>query len=109
MEMDNRIWTISREERDLALRCMDMILARGASQVRITLSKSMMDLVSVLNGQTDKVTRSGDRAMAFNIFAGGRYGTFSTNRLESAALQDFIGKALDTVKTLAPDEFRKLP
>ena len=109
MEMDNRIWTISREERDLALRCMDMILARGASQVRITLSKSMMDLVSVLNGQTDKVTHSGDRAMAFNIFAGGRYGTFSTNRLESAALQDFIGKALDTVKTLAPDEFRKLP
>lgn len=106
---EEKIWRITAQEMELVQKCMDLSLRKGASQVRITLSKSMMDLFSVLNGTLDKVTHSGDRSISLSIIAAGRYGSFSTNRLDSAVLDDFIAKAIATVKTLAPDEYRKLP
>ena len=103
------IWTISESERELAFRCMDRTLKAGADAVRITLCKSMMDLVSLRDGETDKVTHSGDRSLTFCIFAGGSYGTFSTNRLDEDHLERFIQEAVRTAKMLAPDPLRRLP
>ncbi len=109
MENRKEIWLISPEEAALTHRCLEMSMDKGADHARVNLSKSMQDSCSMLNGEVDKVSHSGDRVLTFNLFADGRYGSFSTNRLDSAALDIFIGKAVDMVRTLAPDEFRKLP
>lgn len=103
------IWTITPHEAELARKCVEMCLACGADSARVSLNKSMMDLFLLLNGEVDKVTHSGDRSLTFNIFAGGKYGTFSTNRLDIGELQAFIVKAIGTVALLAEDPFRKLP
>ncbi len=102
-------WSITPREQELAGRCLDMAVAAGAQAARITLGKNMMDLFLLRDGILDKVSRSGDRSLTLNLFCDGRYGTFSTNRLEEKGLEDFIQKAAGTVRMLAPDPARKLP
>ena len=100
---------ITREEILLTRECLEFAKAAGASAARITLTKSIENLVATLDGEIDKVTRCADRSMSIALFADGRYGSFSINKLEREALQKFIREAVDTVRMLRPDEFRRLP
>lgn len=100
---------LTPEEIALGRRCIDLALAEGASAVRVTLNKSLTDTVGMLSGEVDKVTHSLDRSITLCIFADGRYGTFSLNRLEETAMQAFIRKAVATVRMLAPDPYRHMP
>ena len=93
----------------IARRCMELAAKYGANASRVSLSKSIMDSVSVLNGELDKVTHSADRSVYIYLFVDGRFGTFSTNRLVEEELDAFIAKAVDTVRMLAVDECRRLP
>jgi len=100
---------LTENEKDLCREALRMTLEAGAQKARVTLSRSSMDLVATLDGEVDKVTACMDRSMEIAVFADGRFGTFSTNRLEPAALQAFITRAVDTVRMLAPDPARDLP
>ena len=100
---------ITAEEIRLAKESLRFALDSGADAVRITLTKSTEDIVATLDGAIDKVTRCADRSMNIALFAGGRFGTFSINKLEEATLRDFIIRAIETVRMLAPDSFRRLP
>lgn len=100
---------ITREETEAARFCIDLGISSGASQMRVSLSKSVLDCFSLLNGELDKVTHSADRSLFLYIFADGKYGTFSTNDFSREKLGQFISRALDTVRMLAPDPDRKLP
>ena len=104
-----RIEMITENEISIARRCIDIALTKGADAVRISLNKCVSDSVTVLNGDIDKVTHSADRSLYFYIFADGRYGTFSTNRLETDELESFIGNAIVMAKMLGEDECRRLP
>lgn len=100
---------LSPEDIALAQSALDIALKEGASKARANLSCSVMDLVATLNGQVDKVTHSFDRSLTMYIFADGRYGTFSTNRVSAEGLTEFIRKGLETVRALSPDPCRDLP
>lgn len=93
----------------LARYCIDYAISKGASAVRVTLTHSLMNLVGILNSEVDKVTSSLDRSLQFQLFAFGKYGTFSTNRLEKEELERFLDSALDMVKMLEDDPLRALP
>ena len=101
--------TLSEEEIALAKKCLVFALEKGADKVRITVTKSLLNLVGVLNGEVDKVSHSLDRSMQINLFVDGRYGTFSSNRFEKEGLEAFIKEAISTVKMLEKDSFRDLP
>lgn len=103
------LWTITNEEIALSKKCISIAKEYGASAARITLNKSLMDLFRSLNGELDKVTHAGDRSMTFSLFTEGRFGVFSINKLDENSIREFIIKAINTVKMLAPDEFRVLP
>ena len=81
----------------------------GAGKARATLSVSEEDLVATLNGEVDRITHCLDRSMSVSLFVDGRFGSFSTNKLDNASLEKFIAKAVETVRMLAPDECRDLP
>ena len=100
---------INESEKKLAAHCIGFATANGADAARISLSKSVMDGYTFLNGELDKVTHSADRSIYMYIYADGRYGTFSTNRLERDELEDFIGKAISMVRMLGEDLCRTLP
>ena len=84
-------------------------LEAGAQKARLTLVWSRMDAYATLNGALDKVNRCQDRSLTACLFVDGRYGSFSTNRLEKDALNAFLQKAVATVRMLAPDPCRDLP
>lgn len=109
MSGKNIPWCITEEEMRIAEQSIKIAIEAGASQIRVTLNKSMMDLFNILNGELDKVSHSGDRSLSFNIFADGKYGSFSTNRVNAEHIESFVKDAVATVKMLEADEFRRLP
>ena len=100
---------ITKNEMDIARKCIKIALEKGADSVRVSLNKSVSDSVTILNGETDKVSHAADRSLYFYIFTQGRYGTFSTNRVEDENIGDFIGNAVQMVRMLGEDACRRLP
>ena len=100
---------ITIEERNIARHCIEYAMDNGADAVRVSLNKNVMDSCSMLNGELDKVSHSADRSIYMYLFVDGRYGTFSTNRLDEKELEDFISKAIVMVKMLGEDRCRQLP
>ena len=100
---------LTEQEIALARASMEFALENGAQKVRVTLNKSMMELFGLLNGELDKVTHAMDRSLQVSLFVDGRFGSFSSNRLEEEGLKAFILGAIDTVRTLEPDAARDLP
>ena len=88
---------------------LEFALEQGAQQVRLTYSKSVMNLTGILNGEVDKTAYALDQSLQLQLFVDGRFGTFSSNRLEEKELQAFIRSSIDTVRMLEPDENRSLP
>ena len=100
---------LNKEEMALARHCLAFALEAGADKARITLTKSLMNLTGLLNGEVDKVALALDRSLQLQLFVDGRFGTFSSNPLEEKELEAFIREAIDTVRMLEADAFRTLP
>ncbi len=100
---------ITEKEKIIAHKCVEYALRHGASAVRVSLNKSTNDGCTILNGELDKVTHAADRSVFIYIYADSRYGTFSTNRLSDAELEEFISGAIRMVKMLGEDACRSLP
>lgn len=102
-------FAISGAEREIADKSVLMALDAGASAVMVSLDKAKTEIYALLDGEIDNIRQTGDRSLTFNIYADGKYGTFSTNRFEEESLRDFLCKAVETVRMLVADPFRGLP
>ena len=100
---------ITSAEKALTRKCLAMAAEAGAQKARISLTKSSMNLVSTLNGEVDRVTSCQDRSLSIVLFCDGRYGSYSTNKLDEGDLRIFIRKAAEMTRLLAPDSCRDLP
>ncbi len=100
---------LTKEEMALARHCLAYAQERGAQKVRITLTKSLLNLVGLLNGEVDKTAHALDRSLQLQLFVQERFGSFSSNRLDKANLEAFIREAVETVKMLEADACRDLP
>ena len=100
---------ITEEEKALADNSIDMALEAGASAVQVTLDKAKTEIIALLDGEIDNIRQTGDRALTFKVFADGKYGVFSTNRLEAESVRELLKMAVENVRLLAPDKFRRLP
>ncbi len=101
--------TLGKEEIRLAEKSLETALRLGANKARVTLNKSLMELYGTLNGELDKVNHCLDRSMSVCLFVDGRFGSFSTNRLDESELETFLAKSISTVRMLAEDPYRDLP
>lgn len=99
---------ITLEEKALCRHSMECALAAGASAVRVSMSKSIQNSISILDSEVDRICYNEDRSIFFHIYAAGRYGTFSTNRLEKDELENFISQAVSTTLLMAEDPCRNL-
>ena len=102
-------FAISGVEIEIADKSVQMALDAGASAVMVSLDKAKTEIYALLDGEIDNIRQTGDRSLTFNIYADGKYGTFSTNRFEEESLRDFLCKAVETVRMLVADPFRGLP
>lgn len=100
---------IDPKDIELVRESLDMARQAGAEKARATLCRSEEDLVATLNGEVDRVTHCVDSSLSFALFADGRFGSFSTNKLDPAPLKDFLESSVKTVRTISKDECRDLP
>ena len=100
---------ITEQEKEMVGRALQYALDCGAAKARATLNKSSENLVATLDGEIDKVTRCEDRSLSLSLFVDGRYGSFSTNKLDRDALESFIAKSVGIVRMLSEDPCRDLP
>lgn len=100
---------ISEKEIELAQYILRKASECGASDARVTLVKSSEEMIATLDGEIDRVTRCEDRSISLSLFVDGRYGSFSTNKLDVESLDNFIARDCDIVRMLAPDVNRSLP
>ena len=100
---------ITDKELDFVRQALDMARRAGAQHARATLSKSEEDLVATLDGEVDRVTHCADRSLSLALFVDGRYGSYSTNKLDPASLEGFIARAVAATRMVAEDPLRVLP
>ena len=100
---------ITAEDKALLRWCIEEILAQGADAARVTLNRSVEELVATLDGEVDKVTRCEDSSLSLEIFIAERFGSFSTNRTQREPLERFIRKAVEMARTMESDPLRRLP
>ena len=95
------------------LRTVGSVLERarekGAQAARATLTRSREEMVATLDGEVDRTTSCADSSLSLALFVDGRYGTFSTNKLDAEALEAFLERCIGIVRMMAPDPFRRLP
>lgn len=100
---------LNDSERKLTADCLKTVLKAGADKARVCFSDSRMDIVSTLDGELDRITSCRDRLLTISIFADGRYGSFSTNKLDAESLRNFVYKSVETVRMMEEDRFHDLP
>ena len=100
---------ITDKELAFVREALQMAQAAGAQHARATLSVSEEDLVATLDGEVDRVTHCADRSLALALFVDGRYGSYSTNKLDRDSLSGFIRQAVAATRMVAEDPCRTLP
>jgi PmbA protein len=90
-------------------RCLEKAIEYGAQKARASVAKSVSDEFKTLNGELDSVTHCLDRGLSLNVFVDGRYGTFTTNRLDAAHLDDFVKESIRAARLLEEDRCNDLP
>ena len=98
-----------QQDKLLTRECLQMALEAGAAKARVSFNSNRMNIVATLDGEVDKVTSCLDRSITLNMYVDGRYGTFSSNKLDRDSLSGFIRKAIGTTRMLAQDGCRDLP
>lgn len=88
---------------------LQMAREEGATQARIALERSIENSATVLDNQIDKMLSSSGSTLFIQLYIDGRYGSFSTNRLDPDALRAFIRNAAASTRLMTRDECRRLP
>ena len=93
----------------IAQQALEMALKAGAEKARVVLTESSLNTYSLLDGELERLQHSLSSSLYFQLFVDGKYGTFSTNRMEPGDFAKYLHEAVESTKLLAPDTCRTLP
>ncbi|MDR1331769.1 MAG: TldD/PmbA family protein [Tannerella sp.] len=88
---------------------MDFARKNGCQGVRISLYHGSNTSFEVRNMKIDRLQQSSENGLSIYLFVDGRYGAFSTNRLDREELEKFIRNGIESTRYLAEDRARTLP
>ena len=100
---------ISDTNKKLAQWAMDFALKNGCQAAKVNLYSGSDTSFNLRDGKMDKLQQASENGLAISIYVDGRYGYFSTNRLDKSELESFIKNGIDSTRYLAKDEARVLP
>ncbi|MCC8143157.1 MAG: TldD/PmbA family protein [Tannerellaceae bacterium] len=100
---------ITNENKKLAQWAMDFALQHGCQASRVTLYTGSNSSYEVRDMVIDKLQQASENSLIIQLFVDGRYGSFSTNRLNREELEKFIRNGIDATRYLAEDKDRTLP
>jgi PmbA protein len=100
---------ISDKHKKLAKWALDCCLKQGCQAARVTMYSGSNTDFDIRDKQLDKLQQSTENQLTLHLYVDERFGSFSTNRLEQKEVGKFIEQAVESVRYLAPDPFRRLP
>lgn len=100
---------ISDNNKKLAQWAMDFAQKNGCQGVRVNLYSGSDSSFVLRDGKMDTLQQASENGLALSLYVDGRYGNYSTNRLDKKELESFIRNGIDSTRCLAVDEARVLP
>ena len=88
---------------------MDFALKNGAQSAKLVLYNNSSSSFELRNAKMDRLQQSTENGLSISLYVDGRYGSFSTNRLDKKGLETLILNGIESTRYLAPDEARVLP
>lgn len=100
---------ITNENKKLAQWAMEYALKNGCQASRISLYNGSSSSFEIRDMKIDRLQQASENSLVIHIFVDGRYGSYSTNRLDKAELERFIKDGIEATRFLAEDTARTLP
>lgn len=100
---------ISNENKKLAQWALDYALKNGCRAAKVSLYSGSNTSFELRDARMDKLQQASESRMSLSLYVDGRYGTYSTNRLDKEELESFIRNGVEFTRHLAEDEARVLP
>lgn len=100
---------ITPKHKEIAQHALEYALKNGCSASRVSVTIANNNSIEYRNTQPDKLHQSSENKLYIELFVDGRYGTFSTNRLNRSELESLINENIISTRLLAEDPYRQLP
>ncbi len=100
---------ITKENKELAQWAMEYALKNGCQAARVSIAQGSNSSFEIRDMKIDKLQQASENGMSIHLFVDGRYGSFSTNRLNKGELERLITNGIDSTRYLAEDLARTLP
>lgn len=88
---------------------MEFALKNGCQASRVSIYNGSSSSVEIRDMRVDRLHQASENSLVIHLFVDGRYGSFSTNRLNKKELEDFIRNGIASTRFLAEDKARTLP
>ncbi|MDR2810970.1 MAG: TldD/PmbA family protein [Tannerellaceae bacterium] len=100
---------ITNEQKKLAQWAMEFALKNGCQSSRINVYSGTNSSYEIRDMKIDRLVQASESSLRLQLFVDGRYGAFSTNRLDKNELEKFIRNGIESTRYLAEDKDRTLP
>lgn len=88
---------------------MEFALKNGCQASRVTIYNGSSSSFEIRDMKMDRLQQASENMLGINLYVDGRYGSFSTNRLDKKELEAFIKNGIESTRYLAEDKARSLP
>ncbi len=88
---------------------MDYALKNGCQAAKLVLYSNSNASFELRDAKMDKLQQASESGLSISLYVDGKYGSYSTNRLDKKELESFIRNGIDSTRYLAEDEARVLP
>lgn len=88
---------------------MEFALRNDCRDARVSVITANNNSFEYRDKQLDRLQQSSENKLYIELFVDGRYGSFSTNRLDKKELESFIREGIISTRYLAEDPYRQLP
>lgn len=88
---------------------MDYALKNGCQAAKLVLYSNSNASFELRDAKMDKLQQASESGLSISLYVDGKYGSYSTNRLDKKELESFIRNGIHSTRYLAEDEARVLP
>lgn len=100
---------ITDNNKKLAQWAMDFALKNGCQAAKLMLYSNSNSSFELRDAKIDKLQQASESGLSISLFVDGKFGSYSTNRLDKKELEGFIKNGIESTRYLAEDEARVLP
>ena len=100
---------ITNENKKLAQWAMEFALKNGCQASRVSIYNGSSSSFEIRDMKMDRLQQASENSLVIHLFVDGRFGSFSTNRLDKKELEGFIRNGIASTRFLAEDKARTLP